>query len=186
MPENLSSDDTSSLKERAITAVLERFDFDAVHQAMMALGWTWGVPFSATETEIPSVPRLREQATDLLSQVWDDNEPDLVSSIGGFQAGRTESSLHLQFILRSAHLDMRPHAADPAISPTEKALFEAAKHLAKTERGRLAISGIRSMMDQSYSLDAGNIQAVMTLLSGFYGSLTGTASEAVNEHLEAQ
>lgn len=74
----------------------------------------------------------------------------------------------------------------PSVSVTEESLHDAAKHLAQTERGQLALQGLRTMLDSSYSLDSKNIQAILTLLSGFYGSFTGTASDAINDHLEAK
>ena len=145
-----------------------------------------GYPIFDDRDGIPKVERIREQAADILAQVWDGNEPDLVINIGGLEADRSENALHLRFIPRTSHLDMRPQVADPAVSPTEKALYAAAQHLSKTERGRHTLKGLRLMMDHSYSLDAGNIKSVVTLLSGFYGSFTGTASDAINDQLEAE
>lgn len=180
------SDSENFARDRAIDEVLRNFDFDSVHRAMVTLNWKWSVPFSATEMGIPNLERIREQARDLLTQVWHDNEPDSLSSIGGFEAGRSEDSLHLEFVLTRGHTVLQSQADLDATKPIESSIYEAAKHLAQTERGQLALQGLRSMMDGSYSLDSRNIAAVMTILTGFYGSSTGTASDAVNDALEGE
>ena len=46
--------------ERMIEDVLDNFDFQKVHNAMVALNWTW------LDKGVPSVENLREQARDLL------------------------------------------------------------------------------------------------------------------------
>lgn len=183
--ESETSANENFVRDRAIDEVLRNFNFDSVHKAMVALDWKWAVPFSASEMEVPSLERIREQARDLLTQVWDDNEPDSLSSIGGFEAGRSEDSLHLEFILTRGHTVLQSQA-DLDGKPTESGIYEAARQLASTERGQLALQGLRSLMDSSYSLDSRNIVEVMMILSGFYGPLTGTASDAVNDILEAK
>lgn len=85
-------------KEVAIAEVLKHFDFPRVHTAMTALNWHWAVPYKP-ETAVPTVARIQEKARELLSQVWDDNEPELETCVGGFRASKNDHSLALEFVL---------------------------------------------------------------------------------------
>lgn len=81
-----------------INVILDRFDFDRVHRAMVALNWTW------SETEegrdrVPTKPDLRRTARQQLRLM--DGRYDYCSS-GGFVARRDEDgSLSLEFVIES-------------------------------------------------------------------------------------
>lgn len=66
-----------------------------------------------------------------------------------------------------------------------ESMYAAADHLSQSERGRDALAGLNQFFERGYSLDAGNIEACTTLLQGFFGAWTGSARDAVAEHLEA-
>jgi hypothetical protein len=54
-------------------------------------------------------------------------------------------------------------------------MYAAADHLGQSERGREALAGLNQFFERGYSLDSGNI-----------GAWTGSARDAVAEHLEAE
>ena len=68
---------------------------------------------------------------------------------------------------------------------TSEAMYEAAEKLTHTDKGRLALKGLRAFIENGFGLDSPNQRACMTLFQGFFGSLTGSAVEAVRERTEA-
>jgi hypothetical protein len=66
-----------------------------------------------------------------------------------------------------------------------ESMSAAAEHLSCSERGRDALAGLNEFFKRGCSLDAGNVEACFTLLQGFFGAWTGSARDAVAEHLEA-
>lgn len=56
-----------------------------------------------------------------------------------------------------------------------ESMYAAAAHLGQSERGREALAGLNQFFERGYSLDSGNI-----------GAWTGSARDAVAEHLEAE
>lgn len=66
-----------------------------------------------------------------------------------------------------------------------ESMYAAAEHLSQSERGREALAGLNQFFVRGYSLDSGNIAACTTLIEGFFGAWTGSARDAVADHLEA-
>lgn len=66
-----------------------------------------------------------------------------------------------------------------------ESMYDAAGHLSRSERGRAALAGLNEFFERGASLDAGNAEACITLIRGFFGAWTGSARDAVAEHLEA-
>jgi len=80
--------------EKKISKILDNFDFERVHKAMIALEWNW---YMGTCGEgIPSVGALKKAARELLSDAW--MKKTTISS-GGFFAGYDDGGLVLRFIL---------------------------------------------------------------------------------------
>jgi len=70
-------------KEKAIETVMENFDFERVHKAMEAVGWSY---FSAEGT--PEIASLKQTARKLLQDVADDRRITEAAT-GGFSAERS-------------------------------------------------------------------------------------------------
>ena len=72
-------------KEKQIEEIIEWFDWEDVHKAMVALDWKWGI-----EAEVPSIGRLVNKARDMLDRVWESREKagsrEYILSTGGFKA----------------------------------------------------------------------------------------------------
>lgn len=88
-------------KEEHIEEIMNWFDFNRVHRAMDALGWSW---FYTEGT--PSVKQLRECAEDLLSQTYDKGKSipgDYGIATGGFHAwyNYEYDQLELKFVVSS-------------------------------------------------------------------------------------
>ena len=62
--------------EKRMLKALKNFDFDLVHQAMIALDWVWALE----ELRTPTVEELKNEAKDLLNKAY----PDKRLSTGGF------------------------------------------------------------------------------------------------------
>jgi hypothetical protein len=63
-------------------------------------------------------------------------------------------------------------------------LGEAARQLAKSEKGRQALRAVLDWLDaDGCSLDAVNQEAVFVLLAGAWGGFAGTARDAMREAL---
>ena len=72
-------------KQKAIDNIIENFNWEKVHNAMYALGWTW----HDSEGETPSVGALFRCATRLLHDAYNGAERDkcdYVMATGGFRA----------------------------------------------------------------------------------------------------
>lgn len=79
--------------EKKISEILDNFDFEMVHKAMIALEWNW---YMGGGLGIPSVNTLKQEAGRLLSDVL--AKKTTISS-GGFSAGYDDGGLVLRFIL---------------------------------------------------------------------------------------
>ena len=80
--------------EEKISEILDNFDFEMVHKAMIALEWNWYMGIMGEG--IPSVGALKKTAGELLSDAW--MKKTTISS-GGFSAGYDDGDLVLRFIL---------------------------------------------------------------------------------------
>ena len=80
--------------EEKISDILNNFDFEMVHKAMIALEWNWYL--GVWGEGIPSVGTLKEEARRLLSDAW--TKKNIISS-GGFSAEYDDGDLVLRFIL---------------------------------------------------------------------------------------
>lgn len=74
-----------------IAEIMDFFDFDKVHKAMVALNWKWAM----AEDGVPQIWELRKEARRLLYQVAFSN-CEMVSC-GGFTASKMEDGLKLSF-----------------------------------------------------------------------------------------
>ena len=80
--------------EKKISKILDNFDFERVHKAMIALEWNWYLGMCGEG--IPSVGALQKTARELLSKAW--MKKATISS-GGFSAVYDDGDLILRFIL---------------------------------------------------------------------------------------
>ena len=80
--------------EEKIGDILNNFDFERVHKAMIALEWNWYLGIG--DEGIPSVGALQKAARKLLSEAW--TKKTTISS-GGFSAVYDDGDLILRFIL---------------------------------------------------------------------------------------
>lgn len=80
--------------EKKISKILDNFDFERVHKAMIALEWNWCLGMWGDG--IPSVGALQKTARELLSEAW--TKKTTISS-GGFSAVYDDGDLVLRFIL---------------------------------------------------------------------------------------
>ena len=84
----------------AIDDILDRFDWEKVQNYMLHVNWTWHIPNSDNDKEVPSFSRLRRCAKGLLTDVAS-GKYDCVET-GGFRAYRTADELRLDFLLTHA------------------------------------------------------------------------------------
>ena len=95
------------LIEEMVTAVMEDFDFDKVHEVMIDLDWKWDI--GNEERTVPSTYRIMKTADRLLRDVaayYGDNEFHMKGT-GGFVASLDNGALTLQFILTETTSDHR-------------------------------------------------------------------------------
>lgn len=86
--------------------VIEDFDFEKVHKAMVATGWKWTThnPNDSQEVETPSIPRLIKTCLRMLKDASDGGTG---CSTGGFSVNRFKREdgtdyLDLSFTIESA------------------------------------------------------------------------------------
>ena len=86
------------MKEK-IEQIMENFDFEKVHKAMVALELEWY--FGLDGSRIPSVEELKKKAGELLSNVDDliCGDYAVSSFYGGFEAKYDDGCLSLSFIV---------------------------------------------------------------------------------------
>lgn len=83
-------------QQKAIEAVVSRFNFEKVQRAMVALGWRWG----SAKNGIPELDELQKVARSLLANAIDlkSRESNSASaSSGGFVATVDTDSISLLF-----------------------------------------------------------------------------------------
>lgn len=78
-----------------VELVMEKFRFDRVHAAMVAVDWKWGC---GDNCSVPDVEKLKDQAKWLLQEAIKDGSK---VSTGGFDAIYDEGILTLEFIFES-------------------------------------------------------------------------------------
>lgn len=87
-----------------IKEIIANFDFERVHEAMVALKWTWYN--SKSEDKVPSTSELVMEATELLERVQASGENTIYVETGGFKAYKDEyTKLGLIFQLASWEID---------------------------------------------------------------------------------
>jgi len=80
----------------SIESILNRFNFEHVHDVMVALGWGWG-----EDSHVPSVEEIKNHAEHLLGQVAD--APGAIVDRGGFRAESSPKGwLKLSFVCETA------------------------------------------------------------------------------------
>ena len=79
-------------KEEHINYILNHFDFNKVRKIMKYLKWTW-----VGSNNSPSISELRDQAEDLLNQVYDTNSRWIAT--GGFKASKYHDFMELEFVV---------------------------------------------------------------------------------------
>lgn len=72
-------------KQKAISEIIENFNWEKVRKTMTALDWTW----VGSEDNVPSIGKLITTATRLLEQAYDGalrKQETYLSGTGGFEA----------------------------------------------------------------------------------------------------
>lgn len=87
-------------------AVLDAFDFDKVHMAMEAMGWTWGME---EEHRVPKISEMRDMCSELFGyalDVYSQKKKAVSSSSGGFKVSISKKgSVKVSFILAETRYD---------------------------------------------------------------------------------
>ena len=83
-------------KDIHINFIMDNFDFEKIHKAMVALDWEWfGITSGVPTCGIPTIEDLKSQASDMLyyicSSMFDS------SSSGGLKVTKHEDHLELDF-----------------------------------------------------------------------------------------
>ena len=78
--------------KKTIDSIMDNFNFDRVHTAMVVLNWQWD------QIGVPEVEHLREAARNLLEQAADKETGWSVGS-GGFEAINNGDHMRLEFTL---------------------------------------------------------------------------------------
>lgn len=93
-PTELTREETDQQK---IDEILDNFDFERVHSAMLALNWRW----QSTVT-VPNIAHLRKKARELLKDVCKkkyDGSCRVEIGTGGLRAERSGDFLRLSFVV---------------------------------------------------------------------------------------
>lgn len=85
-----------------INHILDRFDFNKVRRAMLALDWKW-TNTAAGKDRVPEIVDLRRAARTYLSVTHASVNPDAYIACGGFVARKdSDGCLILEFVVESA------------------------------------------------------------------------------------
>ena len=92
-----------------ITAVMEDFNFNTVHEVMAALKWTWKI--EGLGMKVPSVYRLIRTADKLLHDVIRNHGDNdfYATGTGGLMASLDNGVLGLQFVLAETTADFHDY-----------------------------------------------------------------------------
>lgn len=88
------------MSQELIDNILDEFDFESVHKAMVALNWTW----SSTDG-VPTIGELRRQARELLKELIKSNNE--IIGTGGFYVYRNWTAIGLRFEVASYETECR-------------------------------------------------------------------------------
>lgn len=94
------ADDIRTMKtiDDQIKYILDNFDFETVHIAMKALGFTWDINNDGVLV-VPTVDRLRDHTEELLIKLTS-KKPNVISTMsGGFKASKCSGYFSLSYIL---------------------------------------------------------------------------------------
>ncbi len=80
--------------EKAINEIIKQFNFNNVHKAMIAVGWTWYEP-----PVIPTIEMLKQVAIDGLNHVVNDNVPEMRTGGFTFWFEKKDNSIGMYFVL---------------------------------------------------------------------------------------
>ena len=87
-----------SIQEEAIEEIMSCFDFEKVKKTMDFLRWGWGT--SNGKLEIPSLPKIKESAKELLIKTANEPMSDQTISRGGFVVRKDDDYyFSLSFVL---------------------------------------------------------------------------------------
>jgi hypothetical protein len=89
----------------SIKSIMKEFDFEKVHEYMVATDWKWSM--DKGETRVPTVKEMKKWAKDLLKTLRDDPEITSLSS-GGFTAELEADALfnkgmRLSFVIATSY-----------------------------------------------------------------------------------
>jgi hypothetical protein len=102
----IKKDTLSLLEQDSIDHIMDHFDFERVHKAMVALNWKWGC-MDSESLQVPEVADLKQCARRLLREAILRPEPDWGSGIGGFHVRKFEGEeLKLAFVLEEWDADL--------------------------------------------------------------------------------
>ena len=94
------------LEQDSIDHIMDHFDFEKVHKAMVALNWKWGCMDSET-LQVPEVADLKKAARRMLREAILRPEPDYTVATGGFHIQKLDGEeLKLSFQLEEWCADL--------------------------------------------------------------------------------
>lgn len=91
---------TNKEKNSIIKQLIENFNFDLVHKAMVIADWTW-----LGNKESPSINRLRACARELIKKLLDNNCGSVRT--GGFTAEKEDGGYSLYFTLGTSYASLK-------------------------------------------------------------------------------
>lgn len=86
--------------QNAIDDIMDNFNFEKVHNAMILMDWKWGY---IDEAEVPELSELKKTARTLLKHVTADCK---VCSTGGFEARNDNNVISLRFMIADWDYDL--------------------------------------------------------------------------------
>lgn len=81
------------LVEKMLDSIMDNFDFEKVHNAMLALDWRW-----ASVGDVPTVEEIEDEAARLLWDVVNAGDDYDVVTTGGLEASKDFSDYNDPFI----------------------------------------------------------------------------------------
>lgn len=81
-------------------SIMDNFDFEKTHKAMVALNWSWAVGnYDANLMKIPTIDELKAEAYRLLRDCYLEPTSRWMISTGGLRVNKEDGLLQLQFVI---------------------------------------------------------------------------------------
>lgn len=107
--------------QQKIDEILDNFDFEHVHRAMLALNWTW-----YSTIAVPSIADLRKKARELLKQLIAKDLSEI--GTGGLRAEKRGDFLRLSFVVADWNVESE-HDLEDARQPRDDLKSEVGKQI---------------------------------------------------------